>query len=216
MRYLVCSDVHGGEKELCTVLDYLEQYHCDYLVLLGDLLAYGGYGSGIGLWNSSVPKVVSILNEFKDKIIAVRGNCDSDKNCSLFEFDCDQFFRDLFIYREISDNAKHFDVPVQRLLLTHGHYFSEDFSRCYKSQDSSFLSLSPLYKGDIVLSGHTHVAGIFAKENGLINVNPGSISLPRGGSKAGFALLLEDHLELRTLNNKLVDALDFNFHKRDE
>lgn len=216
MHYLVCSDLHGGDQELSIVLKYFEQYSCNALVLLGDLLAYGGYGSGIGLWQKAVPKIVAMLNEYKDHIIAVRGNCDQSNNCQMFDFDCSAYVREFFIYQNNQsnqglDSQTHDNLLKQRVLLTHGHYLSEDCSGFYHKQGQALVDQEPLKSGDIILSGHTHVAGIFVKRNGLINVNPGSIHLPRGGSQAGFALLLEDHLELRTLKNECIGTLSFNF-----
>ena len=91
------------------------------------------------------------------------------------------------------EKAKH-----QRIMLTHGHLYKIDHEDMEKAV--SMREKLGLQEGDIVLSGHTHVAGFFEKKNGLINANPGSTTLPKGGTQAGFGLILEDRIELRALH----------------
>ena len=59
-----------------------------------------------------------------------------------------------------------------------------------------------LKRGEVVLSGHTHVAGIFPQESGVVNINPGSTTLPKGGTPAGFALVDENAIGLYTLEGE--------------
>ena len=61
---------------------------------------------------------------------------------------------------------------------------------------------SPIQKGDIVLSGHTHVAKMVEK-NGVYYLNPGSPSRPRSSSGPTFGVLEEECFSLFSL-------LDFN------
>jgi len=55
------------------------------------------------------------------------------------------------------------------------------------------------------------VAGVFMKPSGLVNINPGSTTIPKGGTKAGFGLILEDRIELHDLDDNLVARYDFVF-----
>ena len=66
-----------------------------------------------------------------------------------------------------------------------------------------------LEKGDIVLSGHTHVSGIFKKDRGIININPGSITIPKGGTKAGFAVIEEEKIDLYDLEGEVIATYKF-------
>ena len=50
------------------------------------------------------------------------------------------------------------------------------------------------------------------KPNGLININPGSTTLPKGGTKAGFGLILEDRIELRDLDDNLVAHYSYDLN----
>ena len=86
MRYLVLSDIHGGAEELAQALTYFEQYHCDYLVLLGDLLNHGPRNRVPDSYQP--PKVAEMLNAISTRIISVRGNCDSEVDGMMFSFPC--------------------------------------------------------------------------------------------------------------------------------
>lgn len=191
MRYLVLSDIHGGAREAMEALSFFEKFNCDYVVLLGDLLNHGP--------RNKVPEsydpmsVGEVLNEFKERIISIRGNCDSEVDSMVFSFPC---------------NAKYGYIPVKadkgniKIFLTHGHLHKID-----TKADLQKLGLTP---SDIVLSGHTHVSGIFRKESGIININPGSTTLPKGGTKAGFGLITENSIELYTLAGELIGQHNFN------
>ena len=183
MRYLVLSDIHGASEELTHALSYFDYYQCDYLVLLGDLLNHGPRNRVPESYQP--PMVAEILNAMSHKIISVRGNCDSEVDSMMFAFPCNAPYGYLLV-------GKH------KIFLTHGHLHKIE---------SDQLGLQA---GDIVFSGHTHVAGIFVKDNGLININPGSPVLPKGGTKAGFGLILEDRIELRDLDNNLVASHNLN------
>ncbi len=70
----------------------------------------------------------------------------------------------------------------KRILLTHGHRYATR---------SNLLRLSLLAEeqhADICLFGHTHVAGI-VETNGVIILNPGSISRPRSGIHPTFGVI---------------------------
>lgn len=70
----------------------------------------------------------------------------------------------------------------KRILLTHGHTLGVKHSHRRLVERAQTLSV------DAVVFGHTHVQ--FAQQQeGIWLVNPGSISLPRGGSQPGYAVL---------------------------
>ncbi len=199
MRYLVLSDIHGGADELSQALTYFDQYQCDYLVLLGDLLNHGPRNKVPESYEP--PKVAQLLNAMNTKIISVRGNCDSEVDSMMFNFPCNAPYGYLLV------STAH---GVQRIFLTHGHLHKIDSGD--GSSANELRDKLGLQHGDIVLSGHTHVAGIFMKPNGLININPGSTTLPKGGTKAGFGLILEDRIELRDLDDNLVAHYSYDLN----
>ena len=61
------------------------------------------------------------------------------------------------------------------IFVTHGHKFNT-------------TSLPPLSKGDILLHGHTHVAGC-TKHKTFTCLNPGSVSIPKEGTGHGYMIL---------------------------
>lgn len=62
------------------------------------------------------------------------------------------------------------------------------------------FSLVEAKKGDIVMFGHIHVPLIF-KKDGLIILNPGSVSFPKDGSVPSFAIFTDSSLGLYSLES---------------
>ena len=76
MKCMIVSDIHGSLNDLKCVLDIYEEENMDKLILLGDLLYHGPRNPLPEGYN---PKEVAILlNQYKDKIVAVRSNCDAE------------------------------------------------------------------------------------------------------------------------------------------
>lgn len=97
---------------------------------------------------------------------AVSGNCDC--------------------YRGTDGNAfpREEIVTIEKasLLCVHGDAFRDTYSLSLKAEEAHCAA---------VLYGHTHIPDLSASGAVLI-VNPGSLSLPRGGSRASFAILTVD------------------------
>lgn len=129
MKYMIISDIHGGIYELNKVLDIYIKEHCSKLLILGDLLNYGFDLNRVDIMNR--------LNNMKDNIIAVSGNCDN--------YTSDIFF-DMPYINNVNLNDK-------IITLTHGHLYNKDY-------------LSKL-DTDIILIGHSHIANIEKINNKL-------------------------------------------------
>ena len=84
MKLLFISDIHGVPSTLEAALKVGETLGYDKLVLLGDLL-YHGPRNGVPDFYDPV-KVSKILNGLKDRIVAVRGNCDAEVDQMMLEF----------------------------------------------------------------------------------------------------------------------------------
>ncbi|MBZ2175474.1 metallophosphoesterase [Schnuerera sp. xch1] len=65
------------------------------------------------------------------------------------------------------------EVMGKRMLLTHGHKYEVRYGT------NNLLYRAEELNVDIVLFGHTHIPVIF-EESGIIIMNPGSPSIPRG------------------------------------
>ena len=133
------SDIHGSIYYAKKAVERFESENADYMVILGDIL-YHGARNPLPLEHN--PKeVIALLNELKDMIIAVRGNCDSEVDEMVLEFPI------MATYSHILYNSR-------RFFLTHGHIYNED-------------NLPSLGKGDVFLYGHTHIP--VAEERGYIH-----------------------------------------------
>ena len=72
----------------------------------------------------------------------------------------------------------------KNVLLTHGHYY-------YVSLDLQTIRQEGIARGmDIVMFGHTHKP-YFDQREGIILLNPGSLSFPRQEGRKGSYMLLE-------------------------
>ena len=172
MKVLIVADIHGGFENMKKVIQNDPTF--DYLLLVGDLLA-GPIGDGYDR-----DKLAEALNIYKDKIIAVKGNCDYEFDTKLLDFDVDK------LYTTIPMDSKKF-------LMTHGHYYNRDYL-----PDETY---------DILITGHTHVP-VLERDNGKIIVNPGSISLPRKGSSKCYIVYEDWVFSLKDLdNNKVIERI---------
>ncbi len=171
MRILFISDVHGVPSTLEAALKAGESLGWDKLVLLGDLL-YHGPRNGVPNFYDPV-KVVEILNGLKDRIVAVRGNCDAEVDQMLLEFPI------------MSDYAI-LEAGAETFFLTHGHLWNE-----YK--------LPPLGMGTVLAHGHTHIPELKTLECGIKIFNPGSVSLPKGGTSRSFGHFDGKELKIYTI-----------------
>lgn len=168
MKLLIASDIHGSEKAATELKRKYDELNPDLLLLLGDLLYHGPRND---LPEGYAPKkVIPILSEMKDRIIAVRGNCEAEVDQMVLPFSC------------LSESAMVF-ANNRRIFMTHGHIWSMD-----NHPDSI----------DVFMQGHTHIP-VLQKENGIIYLNPGSTSIPKGGFPPSYALWDNEEIEVREL-----------------
>ena len=158
MRLLFLSDIHGVPSTLEAALDAGEKLGYDRIVLLGDLL-YHGPRNGVPSFYDPV-RVAEILNPLKDRITAVRGNCDAEVDQMMLRF-------------PIMDDYAIVDAGAEKFFCTHGHLWNEE-------------RIPPVGIGTVLAHGHTHVPVLKALPCGLKIFNPGSVSLPKGGSERMF------------------------------
>ena len=160
MKWFIASDIHGSEYYCKKMIDAYRSEKADKILLLGDVLYHGPRNDLPKDYN---PKsVINMLNELKDKILCVRGNCDTEVDQMVLEFPI------LADYCIICEGNK-------IIYATHGHNYNEN-------------SLPPLQKGDILLHGHTHVPKCVNHEN-YTYINPGSVSIPKENSHHGYVIL---------------------------
>ena len=76
MKLVIASDIHGAADWCQKLMDVIEAESPDRVVLLGDLLYHGPRND---LPADYAPKrVIEMLNDIADQVIAVRGNCEAE------------------------------------------------------------------------------------------------------------------------------------------
>lgn len=133
MKLMIASDIHGSAYYCRLLLQRLREENADKLLLLGDLLYHGARNPLPKEY--STPEVAALLNGVKDRILCVKGNCDSEVDSMVLEFPV------------IADFAL-LSLDGRTAVAAHGH--------------KEYASLK---KGDILLNGHFHVPALEEREN---------------------------------------------------
>ena len=172
MKWMIASDIHGDAGFAARLLAAFENEGADRLLLLGDILYHGPRND---LPPQYAPKeVIALLNPLRDRLLCVRGNCDTEVDQMVLDFPV------------LADYAV---IPVGERLIyaTHGHVFNTQ-------------NPPPLCRGDILLHGHTHVPAAlpFGDEN--VYLNPGSVSIPKENSPHGYMVLENGTFLWKTLD----------------
>lgn len=162
MKLFIASDIHGSEFYCKQMLEAFDREKADRMLLLGDILYHGPRND---LPKDYAPKsVIALLNERKQCILCVRGNCEAEVDQMVLEFPV------MADYCIVTDDKS-------TIYATHGHVYNEK-------------NLPPLQKGSILLHGHTHVPKCVEHED-YVYMNPGSTSIPKEDSWHGY-MLYED------------------------
>ena len=162
MKWLIASDIHGSALYAERLMAAFEREDAQRMLLLGDLLYHGPRNALPEGYDP--PRVIALLNERKDRLLCVRGNCEAEVDQMVLRFPV------------LADYAL---LPLENRLIfiTHGHLYNEEH-------------LPPLQKGDILLHGHTHVPACREHED-FVYLNPGSLSIPKENSPHSY-MTLED------------------------
>jgi len=173
MKIMIASDIHGSAY-YCEKL--LEAYHregAERLLLLGDILYHGPRND---LPREYAPKkVAAMLNEMKESILCVRGNCEAEVDQMMLEFPVLADYCILYAGKRM-------------IFATHGHTYHKK-------------ALPPLQPGDILLHGHTHVPACEIQQT-YTYLNPGSVSIPKENSWHGYMMLTESEFIWKNLDGE--------------
>ncbi len=174
MKIFVGSDIHGSLYYAKEMVKAFEREGAERLVLLGDLLYHGPRNPLTKDYNPA--EVAKLLNEYSDRILAVRGNCDSEVDQMILDFPI------------MADYAL-LPIGESTVFITHGHLYN--------------LENHPkIAKGDILLHGHTHVP-VITKTDSFTYLNPGSISLPKENSDNSYMIIEGDKFIWKKLDGEI-------------
>ena len=177
MKLMFASDIHGSLPATDRVLELFIQSGARWLVILGDVLNHGPRNA---LPEGYAPaEVADRLNALASRIIAVRGNCDSEVDQMLLHFPITAPWQQV-----LTEN--------QRLFLTHGHLYGPE-------------NCPALNAGDVLIYGHTHLP-VAEKRGDIYHFNPGSVSIPKGGVTASYGILDDNVLSVMALNDQSIIA----------
>lgn len=178
MKFIIMSDIHGSSYYMKEMKKKIDKENPDKIIILGDLY-YHGPRNPLGKEYNPM-EVANILNSMKDKILAVRGNCDAEVDQMISEF-------------EIKENII-LDIEGKKFFFTHGHRINIDHL--------------PEEKIDVLIYGHFHTGFITEKGN-IIIANPGSISLPKQNTKNSYILIENGSLVLKDLSGNVIKERKF-------
>lgn len=179
MKLLIASDIHGDAECCRAMLKAFDREKAEKILILGDILYHGPRND---LPEGYAPKaVIEMLNSVADRILCVRGNCDTEVDQMVLSFPI------------LSDTAFVYDGECSlTLYASHGHKYSPD-------------NLPPLSGDVLFLYGHTHLLGKTEK-NGITCINPGSVSLPKGGNEKSYAIYENRTVEIKKLNGDVIES----------
>ena len=173
MKLMFISDIHGIKTNLEKVKEKFKELNCDKLVSLGDLYYIGPRNKMIEGYD--IKAVESFLESMKDKLICMRGNCDSEVDLMISNF---PIMNDLSLI--MTENHD--------LYITHGHIYNE----------SNWMK-----ENSILIYGHFHIPFIKKIETNYY-INPGSISLPKEGYKASYLIYDENKITIYDIDDNII------------
>lgn len=179
MRLLFISDIHGISTNLEYIRELDNKNKFDKIVILGDI-----YYGGPSFYETNTQDILGVkefINFYKDKIIAVRGNCDSDV--------------DMKANNIVISDLTLINVDGIDLYLTHGNKYSNIKNERFKD------------KSGVLLFGHKHVPFI-EKEDNMIYICVGSISLPRNNSNPSYAIYENKTIILYDIFDNVIDKVN--------
>lgn len=169
MKYLIASDIHGSKYYAEKVVERFEAEKADKLFILGDLYNHGP--------RNPLPReydpmgVAKIFNSVTDKLVVLKGNCDSDVDTYISDF---EFVAEAWL-----------ESGNKMILLQHG--------------DRYCIDKLPKGKTDALIYGHYHT-GFIKEKDGITVGNCGSVSLPKDGTANSYMIVEDGAITLKDIS----------------
>ena len=175
MKMLIASDIHGSASCIKKLWERYDVEKPDRIILLGDLLYHGPRNDLPDVYDTRV--AAELLNIHSDIITCIRGNCDSEVDTTLMDFLVE---------------APHMILSDSNLniFITHGHYYN-------------LGHLPPMANINVLLHGHTHIPAFEKIDEGKYYMNPGSLSIPKGGSDNSYMMYENRKFTWKKLNGDI-------------
>ena len=132
MKLMIASDIHGSAYYCEKLVRRFHEEGAEKLLLLGDLLYHGARNALPR--DYSTLKTAELLNSVKDRLLCIKGNCDSEVDTLVLEFPVEADFA-------------YFEVAGKTAIAAHGHKMP-----------------AHLKKGDLLFNGHFHVPAFEERE----------------------------------------------------
>ena len=175
MKMLIASDLHGSTKCIKELWKRVEIEEPDRIILLGDIL-YHGPRNGLPE-EYDTRAAIDLLNSKSELITCVRGNCDSEVDAMVLDFMIEA------PHMILSDSGIN-------IFITHGHLYNTGH-------------LPPMLSIDVLLHGHTHVPAFEKIGENKYYINPGSVSIPKGGSDYSYMMYENRKFTWKNLDGKI-------------
>lgn len=173
MKYLVASDIHGSAYFCRELISAIERENPDRIFFLGDVLYHGPRND---LPKDYAPKeVIAMLTPYADRILSVRGNCDTEVDQMVLPF-------------PVMADTAYIQCGEKLVLATHGHIWNTE-------------KLPPMGGVSVLLYGHTHIPAC-DEHDGFVYMNPGSVSIPKEGSCHSYMILEDGVFSWRDLSGE--------------
>lgn len=184
MKLLLVSDIHGSLYYTKKLEEIIEKEEPIGIILLGDLYYHGPRNPLTKDYNPM--EVSKILNKYAEKILAVKGNCDAEVDQRISDF---RFENDLSLY-----------IEGINMYFIHGHKVN------INNMPSNYKNI------DIFGYGHTH-QGFIKEKDGVICINPGSLSMPKGDATNSYMIIESKMIYLKDIEGNILAQKEINFNR---
>lgn len=179
MKILFISDIHGITDHLNVIEKKIDEEKIDKLVCLGDLYYPGPTYEEKSTINSKA--VFEFLMKYQNILICMMGNCDSQVDLKASDF-------------PISAGVSLINTDGLDIYITHGNEYNFEKNRKFQR------------KG-ILVYGHEHIPYIKKNEN-MIYINVGSISLPRNHNNPTYAIYKNKNITIYDIYDNKIDEIN--------
>ncbi len=183
MKLFIASDLHGAAPAVERLLAAFDAAQAERLLLLGDLLYHGPRNDLPAGYDPRA--VIAHLSPYADRVLCVRGNCDAEVDQMVLPF-------------PIMAETARLEVDGRIWFAAHGHR---------AGANPTARELPPLPAGSVFLSGHTHIPVLETDANGILRLNPGSVSIPKGKYPASYATYENGKFAIKSLGGDILMTL---------